>query len=96
MTFQIGDRVRLVRPSEDLPIGVEGRICDAKGYLADDGVGMVGVRWDEKICDMINSDGHDCDGTCDMGHGWNVDSECLRRITTDLDPVWAEYDQEEP
>lgn len=67
MDFQVGDRVRCIKDSPEgnteIYIGSEGTVIAMlsgwKDYLK--------IQWDTPT-----GRGHDCDGLCEWGHGWNV------------------------
>ena len=78
MEFRIGDRVEAIvdHPdgNVDLFIGDTGTICHRLSP------GRVGVEWDKAICR-----GHSCDGFCEYGYGWYVDSTTLKLHKDDSD-----------
>lgn len=69
-SFHIGDRVYacVANPDDNcmINIGDYGTVCD----IGNNGR-RIAVKWD----DYVN--GHDCDGKCDYGYGWWVDSTCI-------------------
>lgn len=78
--FTIGDRVEAVRDhlslNQNITSGMTGTVCRAGRQYS------VGVCWDEYV------EGHDCDGFCEMGHGWYVkceDIELIQESNFDLD-----------
>lgn len=75
--FNIGDRVESIRDlNQNITRGMTGTVCRAGRRYS------VGVCWDEYVV------GHDCDGCCEMGHGWYVkceDIELIQENDFDLD-----------
>lgn len=86
--FQVGDKVIYKREEiSDYPWleNVTGTVCN----IYNDKYAWVGVQWDVPIVDL-NDDGeagHDCDGTCIYGRGWNVGRRYLHWL--------SEFDKEE-
>lgn len=70
--FNIGDRVEAVRdcPSlnQNITSGMTGTVCRAGNKYS------VGVCWDDYV------KGHDCDGLCEMGHGWYIRIDYIKLI----------------
>lgn len=68
--FRINDRVYACVDSPDsnssIHIGDSGTVCG----IGDKGR-RIAVKWDNYI------NGHDCEGKCEYGYGWWVDSECI-------------------
>ena len=66
MDFQVGDRIRCITDSPEgnteIHIGSEGTVVGIFREMA-----YLKIRWD-----MPTGRGHDCDGLCEWGHGWNV------------------------
>lgn len=73
--FHKGDRVYALwdNPSGNRSIqaGYTGTVVDVYPDPED----PIGVRWDEEIID-----GHNCDGSCEKGHGWYVRAEAIEFI----------------
>jgi len=86
--FRKGDRVYALwdNPSGNRSIqaGCTGTVVDVYPYEGDP-EDHIGVRWDEEIME-----GHNCDGTCDKGHGWYVLAKAIEFITE------PEHDDFEP
>lgn len=65
--YKVGDRVRCVVDApdgrEELTSGCMGTVV---GMFKLDDIIVYKVRWDAYIR------GHDCNGLCDKGYGWNV------------------------
>ena len=76
MAFHQGDRVYLLVDYPDdnhaLPAMSVGTVVGD-----DSSVGFTSVRWDNEI------GGHDCDGLCEWGHGWNVSRHSLVLVETE-------------
>lgn len=76
--FRKGDRVYALwdNPSGNRSIqaGYTGTVVDVDVYRGDP-EDQIGVRWDEEIME-----GHGCDGSCDIGHGWYVRAKALEFI----------------
>ena len=88
--FKVGDRVVMVGNYYEYDAGLglkgggtvdgdTGTIC---GILSE-AHGIFHVRWDRKI-----KGGHDCDGHCNFGYGWNVSARMIRVI----DETYHDYE----
>ena len=66
MRFQVGDHVSVVTEfglcNDSIHEGDTGFVCDIVSWSKT----VVGVAFDKCI------DGHNCDGTCENGHGWFI------------------------
>lgn len=70
-TIEVGDRVVCVMKYGIKPNkGDLGEVL----YISDGGT-IFHIRWDKYI------GGHDCEGRCEFGHGWNVRKENIRLAT---------------
>ena len=73
-SLQPGDRVVLIEDNPDnnkhLVIGDEGTVC--KLWKGNDISIWVDVEWDKSF-----PEGHNCDGTCEDGHGWKVHADLI-------------------
>lgn len=75
--YSVGDRVELIDDcpddNEDLVIGICGTVCDED----------VGGRdvWVPVCWDIAVTRGHDCNGKCESGHGWNVPRSYIRLVS---------------
>lgn len=87
--FRKGDRVYALwdNPSGNKTIqaGYTGTVVDVYPYEDDPDEDEIGVRWDEEIME-----GHNCDGSCDTGHGWYVRAKAIEFIPE------PEHDDMEP
>ena len=74
--FSVGDVVELIEDhpddNEDLYAGCTGTVVGDRG-----GGEWVNVEWDDEICG-----GHNCEGKCRDGHGWNVPRKVIRLVFT--------------
>lgn len=77
MVFKDGDRVVLLEDNPDgnstMKAGLCGTVVEDTDAYDDDH--WVSVRWDEEV-----SGGHDCNGLCEHGFGWNVDRSWIELI----------------
>lgn len=77
--FRKGDRVYALwdNPAGNRTIqaGYTGTVVEVYSYEDDHDEDDIGVRWDEEI-----SEGHNCDGSCDTGHGWYVRAKAIEFI----------------
>lgn len=83
MDFCVGDKVRLIDHK-----GVNGYLRNGDtgqivGFYNDE---IAQIRWDR-----ILSNGHDCQGNCESGYGWNVRLGRLEMVTSDVDVDVSEY-----
>ena len=88
--FQIGDRV--VSKKSDLGAiasGDTGTVCAVAAPRRPGQTYFVGVCWD-KYSERL----HDCDGKCDVGHGWVVLSDTLDILQAAEDLLVEEIDFE--
>lgn len=93
--FKVGDRVVMVGNyyEYDASLGfmegcgtVDGDTGTICGILSE-AHGIFHVKWDRKI-----KGGHDCDGNCKFGYGWNVYARMLRVI----DETYHDYEPPTP
>ena len=80
--FQVGDRVVYTSDSlsDNLKVGDTGVVCTVEGSDFNPDWMLVGVRWDRYV------EGHDCDGNCDFGFGWNVTNDEIELDQPDMVP----------
>ena len=78
MAFCVGDTVRCIR---DYPDDNEFIFAGCIGtvVIIEEGRLPIGVRWDH--CFEI---GHDCNGRCDFGHGWFVNTCDIELVAEDI------------
>lgn len=84
VNFQVGDRVECIRPDPAnnlITIGMTGTVCQRGGAA------FIGVGWDEDV------EGHDCNGRCEFGHGWNIPADRIR--LTESEPPELTIDDSE-
>ena len=86
--FQVGDRVVYTADSwnDNIEIGDTGVVCTVEGGDYNPDWMLIGVRWDKYV------EGHDCDGHCEFGFGWNVTSDEIELETPDMIPDADEVD----
>ncbi|MDX1279240.1 hypothetical protein [Oceanihabitans sediminis] len=66
--MKVGDRVTLVKH-----VGV-GKIGDTGTIIYYHDSDYISVKWDRNI------GGHDCDGKCKQGYGWNVTQREIKSL----------------
>lgn len=73
--FQVGDRVVCVSKQGygQLVFNKEGVVCYVSKNFHPNM--LIGVRWDDYV------GGHNCGGSCDFGHGYNVAINCLELVS---------------
>ena len=86
--FQVGDRVVYTSDSlyGNIKGGDTGVVCVVEGSDFNPDWMLVGVRWDRYV------EGHDCDGNCDYGFGWNVTNDEIELEQPDMTPDVDEVD----
>lgn len=77
--FRKGDRVYALwdnlSGNRSIQTGYTGTVVDVFQHEDDPDWYEVGVRWDEEIMG-----GHNCDGSCETGHGWYVPAKAIEFI----------------
>lgn len=80
IVYSIGDRVELLMDNPDhndeLVQGTTGTVCNEDRG----GEYWVPIRWD-----IMTRKGHDCDGECENGYGWNVPREYIMLVSQEID-----------
>lgn len=90
--FKVGDRVVMVGNYYDYDSGfldlgtIDGDTGTICGILSEEHE-IFNVKWDRKIMG-----GHDCDGNCKFGYGWNVSARMIRVI----DETYHDYEPPTP
>jgi hypothetical protein len=84
--YFIGQRVVLIADypdgNQELVVGKTGTVCNTP-YRSRGDV-WVPIRFDER-----HRRGHDCNGTCERGHGWSTPSRFLAPIEDENDEIDA-------
>lgn len=87
--FQVGDRVVYTGVeawNDNIKAGDTGEVCAVDISNSDPDWAIISVRWDKYVA------GHDCDGNCDSGFGWNVSSDDIELQQPDMIPDADEVD----
>lgn len=88
--FQVGDRVISAVDcpcnNDNIKAGDTGVVCAVDISNSEPDWTVVSVRWDKYV------EGHDCDGHCESGFGWNVVSDDIELETPDTIPDADEVD----
>lgn len=88
--FSVGDQVVLIKSNgvnnSNIHVGDVGIVCNVLSGTLN---GVYGVDWGHDV------DGHDCEGTCDFGNGWNVYGSRIKLLSEDdgFDIAMSDIDQ---